>query len=333
MAIGYSLGLFLDGKPHGYIVYDFRVEGSVLEFSFDEGAVDKYTEIIEKAENDNSIPSVEKSINAEAKVYEVSPLEYSTQIAENEFYSTSEQNYDSSELDSVQEQSLELDQKLEEQPSNIVVPEEERDSASKKYADHAKVLVTTYPSGYSWTAQRYWNQFIADTEATTEAALKKWCCGISALWILSQSTGLEGNLKTAYNSLWSLGGTTTTHTSNGVSYGSIANNKIGPAFQQFAAKYGVRLTYANTNSPSFNIFKSAIDTRKPAILAYGIQTSNGRSGHAVPIEGYMIGKSGSATTNFLVAANDWNWNVCYINYDPAKFLDSYGIVWTGITTR
>ena len=203
-------------------------------------------------------------------------------------------------------------------------------STSNKQDSHDKVILIETASGLTNIQFRSWRQFIPSIESEVESQTGIWGCAVSAMDVLAKGTNLEHNTKMAYPKLWKYSNTTQYKVKNNIKYGSTNNGNIGTGFTQFAKEKNRHIPYQNFFSPSFGQFKSAIDNRKPAIFAYGIWDAKDkkRSGHAVAVEGYMTSKQ----ANYLVVADRWFASAKYINYMPGNFLDTYGIVWSGIQT-
>ena len=93
-------------------------------------------------------------------------------------------------------------------------------------------------------------------------------------------------LSNVYTELWNDSGTTTTSTSNGITFGSVVNSNIGPATVRFCANRSVAITSSYQSSPAYQSFVSTIDSGNVAIFTAGIIKSGGtRSGHAMAVEG------------------------------------------------
>lgn len=327
-AIGFVVSYQSGETPYGYAVYDFRVPGYLMEFSIDENVGDIVDKTIQMAEaqgvNVNS--DVE---NKEIKVVEVAPLKYSVEV--NDTVTVTSDN----EILTTEKEVAEM----EEHAEDIVITNEEfvtdseldqLDSTSSKYDSHDKVLLRETASGLTNIQFNSWSQFIPSIESDVESQTGIWGCAVSAMDILAKGTNLELNTKVAYPKLWKYAKTTQIKVENGIKYGSTNNGDIGAGFTQFAKEMKKSISHQNIPSPSFEQFKSAIDNKKPAIFAYGITnaTTKQRSGHAVAVEGYMLSKQ----ANYLVVADGWFASAKYVNYIPGNFLDTYGIIWSGIQT-
>ena len=327
-AIGFIVSYKVGEKPYGYAVYDFRVPGYLMEFSIDENVGDIIDKTVEMAES-NGIEVETKVENKDVKVVEIEPLKYSVEV-NNDVTITSENEVMTTDQEVAE---------MEEKSKDIVVTNDEfvtddeldeLSSTSSKYDNHDKVLLRKIANGLTNLEFNMWRQFIPSIESQVESQTGIWGCAVSALDILAKGTNLEQNTKISYPKLWKYAGTTQYKVENGIKYGTTNNTKIGNGFTQFAKEKKKNITHQNISNPSFNQFKSAIDNKKPAILAYGIWNAKekARSGHAVAVEGYFASKQ----ANYLVVADGWYAAAKYINYIPGNFLDTYGIIWSGINT-
>ncbi|HEL0245848.1 TPA: hypothetical protein TUD09_002095 [Streptococcus equi subsp. zooepidemicus] len=331
VAIGYSVGYLYNGNPYGYAIFDFRVDGFITEFSIAPRVLDMYTQMVENGKDNGVTNSTQ---NGEKKIYQTLPLCYNIVVGNNTVLQNSDVVKSESELETEQEIIRENGDILNEAADQSgILPKSLTSKSTYKSQDE---VMTTTPSvmPFKYMHEKTWNNYIFSNEAEVEGIMKKWGCAISALEILARSTGLETDLKTSYNALWKDCKTSIYSEKNGVSYGSVQNDDIGPAFVRFAARYGKKLSYDYQDAPDFSFFTEAIDEHRPVVFSYDVPEGwFGAVGHCVPVEGYMDLRRGTAFQNFLYVANDWWEGVQYINYHASKFIGCRGISWKGVNTN
>ncbi|MCA5014227.1 MULTISPECIES: hypothetical protein [unclassified Enterococcus] len=326
-AIGFVVSYKSEETPYGYSVYDFRVPGYLMECSIDENVGDIVDKTVEMAEA-KGVDVNSNVENKDVKVIEVEPLKYSVEV--NDTVTVTSDN----EILTTEQEVIEMEESAEDVTvtnSEFVTDSELNQLVStSKYDSQDKVLLRETARGLTNIQFRSWRQFIPSIESEVESQTGIWGCAVSAMDILAKGTNLEHNTKVAYPKLWKYAKTTQYKVQNGIKYGSTNNGNIGAGFVQFAKEKKKNISYQNISSPSFGQFKSAIDNKKPAIFAYGIIKANTkeRTGHAVAVEGYMSSKQ----ANYLVVADGWFAAAKYVNYIPGNFLDTYGIIWSGIQT-
>lgn len=321
-AIGYMISFKKEDIKFGYAIYDFRIPGYLTEFSIDENVGDYLDQSVEIA-NQNNIEVNEEVSKKDTKIIEVEPLNFTVQVNDDVVITSNNEILTNQENTILEETSNDIEPLTEEFIT------EDNLAATSKYDSDDKILLKETARGLTNVRFNMWRQFIPSVESQVEAQTGIWACAVTALDILTKSTNLEQNTKVSYPNLWNYSSTKHYKTTNGIKYGSTQNGNIGNGLTKFANLKGKKITHQNYTTPNFSIFKSAIDNKQPAIFSYGY-TPKGQSriGHSVAVEGYMT----SNQANYLVVADGWYESAKYINYIPANFTDTYGIVWSGIKT-
>ena len=117
--------------------------------------------------------------------------------------------------------------------------------------------------------------------------------------------------------MWNLSATTQSSTSNGIIYGGTNQSNTGNGLVAFCATKGITVSHTFRNSPSFSFFTNCINSGNIAIFHGGINTSSGRSGHAMAVQGYSTLKKNNTSTTIqtLMVFDGWNEYVRYLNFN------------------
>ena len=292
-----------DGSPHGFVIYDITDGLQLVEFSFADNAVSPYSKTLDAIAQNESLQDVAPSPTI---VYELSPLDYCV-------------------ADDHSSQAVTCD-------GEVVTLPDTAASTAKKESDWSDIFVPVRDgsSSYRYSNQKNLSVYYAWPESTIEGVTGKYCCAVSAMLVpIYYYTGCwSERLSNVYTELWNDSGTTTTSTSNGITFGSVVNSNIGPATVRFCANRSVAITSSYQSSPAYQSFVSTIDSGNVAIFTAGIIKSGGtRSGHAMAVEGcctVQITSTGESWRTLRVF-DGWYYNPAYVNYDFTGFTDTGGV--------
>lgn len=286
--------LTASGENSGYVVFDALNNGMIYEFSIGEGVVSPYarskdTDGISLYSDDQLIAVLESTFNYAA--------------------------YSPTDLKAVDMYGQDVSDSIS--PISVM--------ATPNTGDWNDIFITL-SKGWTFKSQNYAPQeFVAFKESEVEKACGRYACAVSAM--LNCAPHYIGSKKfpwkdigSEYLDLWSKSSTKVLYTKNGISYGTTANAKIGPAFSSYCSSKGVSVSSSFVNSPSFSTFKNAIDRGDMAIFACGINQSGERSGHAIL-------KNGSISEDIytLVVADGWGVTARYLSFYYTRFTDTHGV--------
>lgn len=172
------------------------------------------------------------------------------------------------------------------------------------------------------------------SQKTIMTTTNRYACGLVALTSICNQEDilLNGNIQDTFNKLWDLTGTQDNIYETGTFYGNYTVECSGTSIYQMAQgmkKYGKEIgadiNTASKSTPSFTVFKNAVDNKLSSVLCYQIENEGG---HGVSILGYAFGTVGKHTLDYLLAADGWYDDIPrYVLYNPALFQETTAITY------
>ncbi len=295
-AIGYIVSYYSGNKERGYIIFDTTQEALISEYSFDEAAKTPVETVKARA----------KGISLNDRVYKTAPFTYgckedATNVILNNYGET--ENVPSTHSSNKPEW-------------NDIFME-----IKDIYENYTPISIKTIPEFISF-----------DEFEEIEAKTGCYACTVTALYACAYYYGAASysNMKADYLKLWDLSKTEVDHVSGGITYGATYAEHEGPALRSFCSSKGKTVEYRHINSPNYSFFTKCIDRGDIAIYSAGLNTSSGRAGHSLTVEGYAsyLKNSSGKRVNTVLVYDGWNTYVRYLNIDY-NFMDSTGTEYFG----
>lgn len=264
--IGFIVHVDEDGQPFGYIVFDSQCDFGISEFSYGEEAAESPFQSIA-----NSAPSLYKSESGAGRLYKLDSLTYCL-----------------------------LDESTGEVHSNygdmleVAIPDNSYSlmAASPNDWKDARVLMPASDvyRNYNVSSAGSVSGYTCFTQDVVLSVAGRYACAVSAMLTVCSyyvQTGGRSGLKSDYDYLWDASGTTVNKLSpEGYPLGGTAIDQNGPATSSYCFSRGRKLSYSFKRSPSWESFKSTIDSKNMAIFG-GALSGDSSSGHAMAVAGYM----------------------------------------------
>lgn len=295
-AIGYIVSYYSGNKERGYIIFDTTQEALISEYSFDEAAKTPVETVKARA----------KGISLNDRVYKTAPFTYgckedATNVILNNYGET--ENVPSTHSSNKPEW-------------NDIFME-----IKDIYENYTPISIKTIPEFISF-----------DEFEEIEAKTGCYACTVTALYACAYYYGAASysNMKADYLKLWDLSKTEVDHVSGDITYGATYAEHGGPALRSFCSSKGKTVEYRHINSPNYSFFTKCIDRGDIAIYSAGLNTSSGRAGHSLTVEGYAsyLKNSSGKRVNTVLVYDGWNTYVRYLNIDY-NFMDSTGTEYFG----
>lgn len=160
----------------------------------------------------------------------------------------------------------------------------------------------------------------------------EYCCGVVAMLNVCGGYGLFDKTRatqiySAYKKLWDYSDVKKVDDEY-----AMAQTKMGKALSSYYKDIkGKTIPYKEEENPSVDFFMDAIDKKYSSILGVYSKSKNGKSGHAVCVEGYFIFEPVNEVVYgesqvFLYVATGWESEARYIWYDKVNLDSTYGVV-------
>ncbi len=307
-AIGYIVEALCDGRPHGYIVYDFGRSWNIAEFSQEKGARFLIGSL-------DAVRMADESSSSGSRIIALDGFTYGLVDAETGLGVGSDGTAVSvpEAVDSWSSEAKSRNNSVDANPFEKVLTDQ-----SALYKQGYKVDSANALSGYTPLME------MAVINYTNHYA-----CEVSALYTLcSHYVDLGGmlDLKSHYMNLWDLSNTSVHSVDkNGVVFGSTASSSAVKAIGPFCSKLGKTVNARFAMSPTWDEFKQTVDKKNMSIFS-GRLRSNGL-GHSMAVVGYMTltnSYSGSKMSALMVC-DGWGYRTRVLPYDTSVYINYDGI--------
>lgn len=308
--IGYEVDFVDGGVPSGYVVLDVTCSNLVSRFCFDANCEGMYRQSLKA----NTLTR-EVTPSSNPVLIKLNPIEYAaTQDGEDYLYVN----------------------------SGTLIPKSERISRSRPTTEWSKLMVSNIYSGFDITETIYGASVANLTESSVVRQLKRYACGVTALYCIACSVPYPSALNwqrwlidfndiNQYTNIWNDTNTYVDHTTGGVSYGETNTNDIGLGFAKFCARQGRDIDYTYTAVPSYEAFRNQAMLGCHSVFTGGIiRTGTGkRAGHIMAVQGVAtFGPSGTGTKKqYLYVYDGWSNNV-FLELNSPSYADRYATYFT-----
>ena len=328
--IGYSVPIYVDNTPFGYVNFDFLNENFISDFVLQAGAQDLYKEI------ESHIELYGTNVKTEKKLIRENALDYSIPCKVNNkvcYYSMSRGLLSESNYEKVIKKSQ---NDIKKRSSSNTVYNQASDIFSSSYISGSTILdgpgyTSKYSSTYSIILQSniiyYTSRYACAVLALTEIAGQE---GV----LVNIHPNMSDNIKDSFLALWVYTNTYVDNVVGSVIYGGTYDSDLSTGMETYCTIRGKSNTTTSTQSnPSYAFFKTAMTSGKSATLSYRIYVydSSGNvvsSGHTVNVFGYCQALYSSTVSNYLIVSDGWNTGFPrYINITSTDFIDTYGVIY------
>lgn len=194
------------------------------------------------------------------------------------------------------------------------------DKKTSAWSDLIKASTTFDYEAYTIERNGSVPNYYVLTEDEAKQKTGHFACCASSMYICAAllSRVNENEFDDDYMALWDYSDTSVESVKNGVTYGLTSNQKVGPGLVSFLRSKGVdNVSYEFKSDPDISFFVNAVDELKVSIVCTTLNTSLGKKGHAVAVEGYIYFRNNNngSTMRCLCVANTWDSYLCYYNYD------------------
>lgn len=313
--LGYCVSIYNKGLPYGFVIIDPRCQQGLVEYAVNQGIVSPFDTICAK----NNL-----SIDEDESIHYVIDNNFSNYVVDN----ASSKVYSSEKCYNI----LDFNQNI---MNNTLT------SSAKQISSWSDIIKSGITFDYDTYSIESWNSlpnFYVLTESSTEQQTSHFACCASSMYICAAllSRVNSNEFYEDYMALWDYSDTSVESVENGVTYGTTLNSNIGPALVSFLRAKGVDdASYEFQSNPDFSFFTNAVDNSKVSIVCTQINTSSGKEGHAIAVEGYTYFKNNNdgSTMRVLNVADTWNSYLCYYNYDyPVLHRDGVCIDGTSVVS-
>lgn len=300
-AIGYIVEYYQNNIPHGYVIFDSRLDDLICEYSFEENSVSPYATCCQKCNVRSSIDS---------KIYKLDALTYGIKNSNEKLVTNSNKILDA--------------------------PDSLENARSKDPSTWNDIFINSIFPEYTVVDVGHLPSFIALPESYYEQNTGHYACVVTALYHCAMFYGcVNGNTNTIrdeYMELWDLTGTTQIdqESQNGIIYGTTNYNSSPAGFVTFCARRGVSLSSSIIANPTMETFKNCINSGNIANLSTGIYTNDGYKGHQMTVEGYTQLKNVSTgnIVDTVMVADGWFSNVRYVNLEFPNYTRLHAILFS-----
>lgn len=300
---GYLLSFTSMGDPSGYLLLDTMSEGLVSQFSLSEGVRDPYTLLTSRKPN-----NARSLDDAPALVI-----------------------YDPFVIGAVDRigGSVVTNDGVKSLGNGLIETLNSNSSGSDNWSN-VMINRSTLDASYSVVSEDYCGDLMPVPESAPESAIKRYACGVHALYIIGGSITTDDNSSFVipdcwdnwdeYNTLWRYTSTYTDRFENGIEYGMTNDTAIGSGFQQYCRYRGKTLSNNRIPNSAYSNFVSYTNKGRPFVIGAGISTKEGESGHFMAGNGYaqLRRKSDGTTLHCLSVFDGWGAFVMF-NYDFSRF--------------
>lgn len=300
---GYLLSFTSMGDPSGYLLLDTMSEGLVSQFSLSEGARDPYSLLTSKIPNNTLLLDDAPAL----VIYDPFVIGAADRIGGSVVTNDGMKSLGNGLIDTLNSNS----------------------SGSDTWWD-VWIKSSSLNSSYSVVSEDYCGDLMPVPESAPESAIKRYACGVHALYIIGGSITTDDNSSFVipelwdnweeYNRLWRYTNTYTDKYENGIEYGMTNDSAIGSGFQQYCKYRNKTLSYNHISNAAYSSFVSYTNKGRPFVVGAGISTKKGESGHFMAGNGYaqLRRRSDGTTLHCLSIYNGWEDFVMF-NYDFSRF--------------
>lgn len=301
-ATGYVVNALDDGRPHGYVVYDFSREWCIAKFCYSEGASFL-----------SDLPS-RYCDNDELRLVAVDALSYALLDSTGSGIM----------VDSGESVSLPGVIDAWSTPSDRSSRSSDPTTFDEVFTDHA----TLYKQGYKITSANALSGYSNPTQLFVEVNTGRYACEVSSMYTMCSyyvDMGGLSNIKSQYVELWDLSDTKVYSNNGEVTYGSTYAKNVPGAITEFCKRRGVSLQATYKEYPGWSSFKQAVDSKQMSEFAANLR-SNG-NGHAMAVVGYMTLKNDytGANYNALMVCDGWDAELEILPYDVTPYRFHSGV--------